>query len=366
MYEFLMPNQGGPNPDQAGAAPAAPVPQAVLQEEGAQGPSASGQGFFDKLRTDPKLSQAMLMTGLRMMQGARPGQNTMGLIGDAMLAGATAHNMLTYNEQEGARKDQELAMKQAESGARVAASQANTAATQQETSQKAETFPDMKVKLQTEIKNLKANGRSAEAKALADEYRAGNIKTEVDLENSLKRAQIGAQGASAAANSALARTRTQEGDAQAMLLDPNATEQQVEVGTRVLNKGKTDAKANKDQVKMFSDLVKAENPDWTPQQVAGEVRNIMTSGKVNYMQAAQKVLENASEYDPATVEAARAVVGGGLQKKAGTTVSGKAAAPAGVKVITEADVTNMMHNYGKSRQEVLRDAKRLGYTLEGN
>ena len=165
MEQFMMP-PGGALP---GEVPPAIVPtqqpdvmlqpqvqeqvakQALLQEEGAQGPSKAGDGFFDKLRTDPKLAQSMLMVGLRMMQGQRPGQDAMGMVGDAMIAGAAAHNMLKYNEGENARKDQELALKTQESGARVAQANATTAATQQATQQSAAQFPNMQAKLAQEV-----------------------------------------------------------------------------------------------------------------------------------------------------------------------------------------------------------------------
>lgn len=262
MEQFMMP-PGGALP---GEVPPAIVPtqqpdvmlqsqvqeqvakQGLLQEEGAQGPSKAGDGFFDKLRTDPKLAQSMLMVGLRMMQGQRPGQDAMGMVGDAMMAGAAAHNMLKYNEGENARKDQELALKTQESGARVAQANANTAATQQATQQSAAQFPNMQAKLAQEVKNLRAQGKTAEAQALIQEARSGNIKTELDLENAAKRANINQSNAAAGASAAQARYADQgtqgrilENEAKLTLMDRNATETDKEGAGRVLGHGRSAA-----------------------------------------------------------------------------------------------------------------------------
>lgn len=199
--------------------------QAVLQEEGATAPSPTRDGFFDKLRTDPKLSQAMLMMGLRMMQGEQNGQGTMGMLGDAMMAGAAAHNMLKYNEREMDRRDQELAMKSRESNARVTQ-------LEQETSQKAELFPEAKKKLAEEVRQLRASGRKAEADALVAEFKAdpARVAEAWRLDQGVKKANItqsnaaaGASGASARAANALAGSREQELKWQQTLADPKAT-----------------------------------------------------------------------------------------------------------------------------------------------
>lgn len=262
MEQFMMP-PGGPLPGEIPpAVVAAPQPdvmlqpavqeqvakRGLLQDEGALGPSQAGDGFFDKLRTDPKLAQSMLMVGLRMMQGQRPGQNGVGMLGDAMMAGAAAHNMLKYNEGENARKDTELGLKVQESGARVAQANATTAATTQATQQSAAQFPNVQAKLAQEVKNLRVQGKTAEAQALIQEARAGNIQTELDLENASKRANINQSNAAAGASAAQSRfteQRTQgqivENDARLTLMDRNATETDKEGAGRALGHGRSAA-----------------------------------------------------------------------------------------------------------------------------
>lgn len=350
MEQFMMP-PGGPQPGEVPpAVVAAPQPdvmlqpqvqeqvakQGLLQDEGAQGPSQAGDGFFDKLRTDPKMAQSMLMVGLRMMQGQRPGQDTMGMIGDAMMAGAAAHNMLKYNEGENARKDTELGLKVQESGARVAQANATTASTQQATQQSAAQFPNMQAKLAQEVKNLRTQGKTAEAEALIKEAKAGNIKTELDLANAAQRANISQSNAAAGASAAQARYADQgtqgrilENDARLTLVDRNATPEDQEGATRVLNNGKSDKTVVKSQQNALKELIKEANPDWTPAQVAQEALNMGQTAKTNYLNVAQKVIDNPDGYSADVVAAAKQVVSGSLQDQAKRGQPGKGAAPAG-------------------------------------
>lgn len=350
MEQFMMP-PGGPQPGEVPpAVVAAPQPdvmlqpqvqeqvakQGLLQDEGAYGPSQAGDGFFDKLRTDPKMAQSMLMVGLRMMQGQRPGQDTMGMIGDAMMAGAAAHNMLKYNEGENARKDTELGLKVQESGARVAQANATTAATQQATQQSAAQFPNMQAKLAQEVKNLRTQGKTAEANSLIQEAKAGNIKTELDLENASRRANINQSNAAAGASAAQARYADQgtqgrilENEARLTLVDRNATPEDQEGATRVLNNGKSDKTVVRSQQNALKELIKEANPDWTPAQVAQEALNMGQTAKTNYLNVAQKVIDNPDGYSADVVAAAKQVVSGSLQDQARRGQPGKGAAPAG-------------------------------------
>lgn len=350
MEQFMMP-PGGPQPGEVPpAVVAAPQPdvmlqpqvqeqvakQGLLQDEGAQGPSQAGDGFFDKLRTDPKMAQSMLMVGLRMMQGQRPGQDTMGMIGDAMMAGAAAHNMLKYNEGENARKDTELGLKVQESGARVAQANATTASMQQATQQSAAQFPNMQAKLAQEVKNLRTQGKTAEAEALIKEAKAGNIKTELDLANAAQRANISQSNAAAGASAAQARYADQgtqgrilENDARLTLVDRNATPEDQEGATRVLNNGKSDKTVVRSQQNALKELIKEANPDWTPAQVAQEALNMGQTAKTNYLNVAQKVIDNPDGYSADVVAAAKQVVSGSLQDQAKRGQPGKGAAPAG-------------------------------------
>lgn len=103
----------------AGMAPQAapqPMPQAAPQ---AAPPQEDG-GFLsliEKVRSDPALSQAALMAGVRLAQGARPGQTVLGLLGDTVQMGTTAYQMMKGNERAQEMQDQKFAADQAREGA---------------------------------------------------------------------------------------------------------------------------------------------------------------------------------------------------------------------------------------------------------
>lgn len=88
------------------------APQAVSQ---AASPTQEDGGFLsliEKVRSDPALSQAALMAGVRLAQGARPGQTALGLLGDTVLMGTTAYQMMKGNERAQGMQDQKFAADQ--------------------------------------------------------------------------------------------------------------------------------------------------------------------------------------------------------------------------------------------------------------
>lgn len=87
--QAAAPQEAAPIMAPQAAQPQAAPPQAPPQQE--------SLGLFERLRSDPLLSQAALMAGIRLAQGPRPGQTALGLVGDAMMVGKTAHDMLQGN-----------------------------------------------------------------------------------------------------------------------------------------------------------------------------------------------------------------------------------------------------------------------------
>jgi hypothetical protein len=118
-------------PDASGAPAMAPelAPQAAPQQAPQQSmPQAAPQaaapqedgGFMaliDKVRSDPALSQAALMAGVRLAQGARPGQTVLGLLGDTVQMGTTAYQMLKGNERAQGMQDEKFAQDRVREGA---------------------------------------------------------------------------------------------------------------------------------------------------------------------------------------------------------------------------------------------------------
>ena len=87
--QAAVPQEAPPVMAPQAAQPQAAPPQAPPEQE--------SMGLFERLRSDPVLSQAALMAGIRLAQGPRPGQTALGLVGDAMMVGKTAHDMLQGN-----------------------------------------------------------------------------------------------------------------------------------------------------------------------------------------------------------------------------------------------------------------------------
>ena len=296
----MQPLPALPTPPQQAPAPEAPqlapeIAQNVLQEEGAEAPSQTGTGFFDKLRTDPKMSQAMLMMGLRMMQGNKPGQDGLGMMGDAMMAAATAHNMLSYNEKQQQMKEKEFGLKERESNAR-------TAELVQNTSQKAALFPETQEKLRQEVSNLRAQGRKEEAAALAQEFKSDpqRLAEAWDLDLSVKSANInqsnaaaGASSASARASNALTGDREQAAQMRKWAVEGTPEQQkQARAYFTVDDPTSRAANAKQDQVQA---LIRQVNPKATDQEVAAQTLEFLGSAKGERITALKSIIDNGSD-----------------------------------------------------------------------
>ena len=296
----MQPLPAMPTPPQQAPAPEAPqlapeIAQNVLQEEGAEAPSQTGTGFFDKLRTDPKMSQAMLMMGLRMMQGNKPGQDGLGMMGDAMMAAATAHNMLSYNEKQQQMKEKEFGLKERESNAR-------TAELVQNTSQKAALFPETQEKLRQEVSNLRAQGRKEEAAALAQEFKSDpqRLAEAWDLDLSVKSANInqsnaaaGASSASARASNALTGDREQAAQMRKWAVEGTPEQQkQARAYFTVDDPTSRAANAKQDQVQA---LIRQVNPKATDQEVAAQTLEFLGSAKGERITALKSIIDNGSD-----------------------------------------------------------------------
>lgn len=189
--------------------PLAPEQVQVMQQEGISG-QGTGTGFFDKLRSDPALHQAMLMMGARLMQGPKQGQNELGVLGDATAVAAQVHNMMATNERT-------MQTDEAQAASRINRENAGADALRGEEARRNESFPQTQAKVAEEIKQLRAQGRLNEARALQEQWKADpkRMAEERQLDLDRTRAQIGASNASAAnsyahadaAKASAARTR---------------------------------------------------------------------------------------------------------------------------------------------------------------
>lgn len=339
---------------------AAPVPAG---EPAVAAPPAS-PGLWEKFQTNPNLMQAALMSGLRLMNGQQNGQDTFGLVSDALMAGNLAYQYTNQNATEEERKA-------TESKAQVDWRTAQTAQTVQETSQKAQMFPQTLKKVEQEIKNLETSGRLDEARALKAEFDADpqRMADNLKLDQSVKRANInqsnaaaGASGAAARASNALTGDRELTLSLKKELLDPKTTPErkaQIEGMYRADDPQSRVVSAKSDEL---TRLVKAANPQMTDQEVAAEVLQRSGEAKSNYMAAAIKVLDNPDGYDIATVEAARKLIGDSLSGKANKGASTPVAGDVATR--HKADPAMAGTTLGKPTTngiEVIKNGKIIGY-----
>lgn len=79
---------------------AAPLPSPPPQVPQSADNSGGFSSLVEKVQSDPALSQAAMMAGIRLAQGARPGQSVLGLVGDATQMGMTAFQMMQGNKRD--------------------------------------------------------------------------------------------------------------------------------------------------------------------------------------------------------------------------------------------------------------------------
>ena len=190
----------GDNAPAQGQAPGQPTPAQPA-------PQPAAPSFFDKIGTDPAVTNAMLFAGARLLQGQAIGQSGAGLIGDAVAVGTAAHQMTTENQRENALQQAKADRENRVADAQITSVQANTAATQQETKQKAALFPETQKKIALEVRRLAAMGRKEEAMALMEEFKSdpSRIADQYDLDKAATQAAINQRNAAAGASAASAR-----------------------------------------------------------------------------------------------------------------------------------------------------------------
>jgi hypothetical protein len=187
-----------------GANQATPSPSDAAPPQNAQAPEAGG--FFQKMQSDPALTQAMLMAGVRMMQGPRRGQDTVGMIGDAMAVGAATYGGQKQADQAFALKQQEEQRRNAESQSTIAQNEESVATSRQKREQDATMFPETQKQVAAEIRRARLQGDNAQADLLIKQWKSDPQRMAEDraLDNARTRAQTGQANAAAAASAASA------------------------------------------------------------------------------------------------------------------------------------------------------------------
>lgn len=188
--------------------PNLPRIDATPEQENLANQQAQKGGFFDRLRTDPALSQAMLMFGARLAQGPKPGQSMVGAFGEASLAAGLTHQMVQTNMRE-------LETKEAESLSRRKMNEAYTSATTSREARENAAAPGELARVQADTKRLLAQGRKEEAMARIEELKSDPKWAGKVMQAELNKLEAAANASMGTAAAGFANAR--ESDAKAGL-----------------------------------------------------------------------------------------------------------------------------------------------------
>ena len=336
-----------------GANQATPSPSDAAPPQNAQAPEAGG--FFQKMQSDPALTQAMLMAGVRMMQGPRRGQDTVGMIGDAMAVGAATYGGQQAADQAFALKQQEEQRRNVESQSNIARNEESMATSRQKREQDATMFPETQKQVAAEIRAARLRGDVSEADLLIKQWKSDpkRLAEEYQLDNAKTRAQTSQANAAAGASAASARAS----DAHAGLYKAQTENPEK---FRTSNLGTAQAVQNRADVEK---RIRASNPGIDDAEVNRRVLDYEKSAKVQDLQSTFFKFAADNGFDMSQPgEADRAIAA----FQAGQAAIGRAqapAAPAAGKTASEADIAETMRANKMSRQEVLKALKTRGYSV---
>lgn len=192
-----------------------PAPQSSGEPAVAAPPAAPG--LWDKFRDNPNLMQAAMMTGLRLMHGQRNGQDSFGLVSDALMAGNLAYQYSNQSAADEGRRVAEDQRKEKDTASQIDWRGAQTEGKKQETAFKAQLQPHEMEKVQAEVERLRQEGKVREAEALiktaeaAPEYLRKRLQAGLDL-TAAQTGQYNAAAGNYTANTANTNLKTKAGE----------------------------------------------------------------------------------------------------------------------------------------------------------
>lgn len=253
-----------PPPAQVDQQPLAPLTTDATPQE--------KMGFFEKLRSDPNLTQSIMMMGLNMMQGPRENENFLGLAGRSGMLATQAKGFLDQSSVDQARQA-------AESASKLKAQETQTAAAQQQIDQRAQEFPETMRKLTIDIDNARTDGERKKAEAAMKTFESDpkRMAEKFDLDRAATRANInqsnaaaGASGASARASNAL--TSERQTNLQMRNWAANGTDEQKAQARQFFTVDDQGTNAAKDKNAFLATQMK--NLGWDDQQIAQRLLDI--------------------------------------------------------------------------------------------
>lgn len=191
---------------QVGPVDITPTPMAQAPAQ-AQAPQAQGQvppeemaqrkqswkAVLDGFMAQPNAKELMMLVGMKLLQGRRPGQSVGSQFAEAAGTGMVANQMYKYNQIAEADKQRKQSMEDQKHDldVRKGTAQANKAEAENDFYSK--TRAQALEEIDLGIENLKRKGKLDEARLVEQEFQNGNLKAAWDLTRREKESAIRAR-----------------------------------------------------------------------------------------------------------------------------------------------------------------------------
>ena len=184
------PNEITPTPmAQAPAqAPQAPVPPEEMEQR-----KQSWKAVLDGFMAQPNAKELMMMVGMKLMQGRRPGQSVGSQFAEAAGTGMAANAMYKQNQVADADKQRKQGMEDQKHELDVRKGTALADKAEAENDFYAKTRGQAIEEINLGIENLKTKGKFEEARLVEQEFQNGNLREAWELSKQDKRSAIWAR-----------------------------------------------------------------------------------------------------------------------------------------------------------------------------
>jgi hypothetical protein len=341
---------------------------------------AGWMDLLTKIENDPQARMVMLIAGARLMQGRKPGQTTGGGIADAVMMGAMANQMMDFNRQQQRMAERKLAREEQESTARIEEAQQRTAFAAQEQPMKMQKLEvDAKVSA-LKLKEAQLQEAVNDATARDDptgEKRFKDARDRVKAE--LRRIEEQTRQASAAAAASAAHARLSSAQAseaemetnwRKTVTDPNASleaKQAAMEGLTTLQK--TRAGGSSAQV-LHREALKKDysillgKPANSPEVIQAVENRLLTKLRDDLQTEYWKFAKDMREYNYNISKEQIWEEFVDVKKRFGVDVPAiLGASLKDARVLDESTIAFNMKLHGKSREEVIAQAKAAGYQV---
>lgn len=186
------PNEITPTPmaQTPAQAPQAPVPPEEMEQR-----KQSWKAVLDGFMAQPNAKELMMMVGMKLMQGRRPGQSVGSQFAEAAGTGMVANSMYKQNQVADAELQRKRDMEDQKHGLEIRRGTAQADKAEAENDFYAKTRTQAMEEITLRIENLKKNGKFEDARLVEQEFQNGNLKAAWELSQRNTESQISARNA---------------------------------------------------------------------------------------------------------------------------------------------------------------------------